>query len=65
MNVVSIILIIVAAGVVWKDRDDLWRYLLVAVAAGFFVRTPGGGRTLDGIGSALNWVITTVQGWLA
>lgn len=64
MNAVSIILIIVAVGVVWKDRDDLWRYILVAVAAGFLVRTPGGSKTLDSIGAAIEWVITTVRGWL-
>lgn len=65
MEIISIILIIVAAVVVWKDRDDLWRYILVAVAAGFLVRTPGGSKTLDGIGSALTWIVNTVRGWLA
>lgn len=65
MDTLSIILIIAAVVVVWKDKDDLWRYILVAVAAGYFSRTPAGNSTLNGLNEFFNWVFRTVQGWLS
>lgn len=60
----NIILILVAAFLVFKDRQDWFRYLIVILASIFFAGTPAGQKVIPTLNDLANWINSTVGSWI-
>ncbi len=61
---IAVILTLWAAWLIWKDREDLLKYVVVVAAAMFLAGTPVGQTVTSTLGDGANWLDTTVGGWV-
>lgn len=59
---IAVILTIWAGFLIFKDRNDWFKYVIVLLAAGFLAGTPVGQDVIRIVGEGATWVDHTVGG---